>query len=111
LGQLNARDVRQFLAALDSAGVGGRTAQLAHAVLRAALEDAMREEIIPRNVARLVRGEDVDLDAGVLRVRRGLHRVDGHLAVFATESQRSERTVPLLADVVRVLRDHHKLTS
>ncbi|GGM65774.1 hypothetical protein GCM10011608_58790 [Micromonospora sonchi] len=55
LGQLGARDVRQFLAALTADGVVERTAQLAHAVLRAALEDAMREEIIPRNVAKLVR--------------------------------------------------------
>jgi integrase len=53
-----------------------------------------------------LRWEDVDLDAGVLRVRRGLHRVDGHLAVFGTKSKRSERTVPLPTYVVRVLRDH-----
>ena len=55
LGALTARDVRQFLAALDRDGVGARTAQYAHAVLRGALEDAMREEVIARNVAKLVR--------------------------------------------------------
>ncbi|MEU7802996.1 hypothetical protein AB0J14_35545 [Micromonospora arborensis] len=142
LGQLGARDVRQFLAALSGDGVGDRTAQLAHAVLRAALEDAMREEIIPRNVAKLVRAprpagekeqepltvqqvrtllnstrghrlhalfvvfamlglwrsevlglrwEDVDLEVGVLRVRRSLHRVEGQLATFPTKTQRSTR--------------------
>jgi integrase len=158
LGQLSARDVRQLLATLAADGVGERTAQLAHAVLRAALEDAVREEIIARNVAKLVRAprpvkqerepltvhqvrellkatrdhrlhalfvvfallglrrsealglrwDDVDLDAGVLRVRRSLHRADGKLTVFDTKTQRSARAVPLPALVVRALR-HHKL--
>jgi len=158
LGQLGARDVRQFLAALSADGVGERTAQLAHAVLRAALEDAMREEIISRNVAKLVRAprpekqerqpltvdqvrvllqatrhhrlhalflvfavlglrrsealglrwDDVDLDAGVLRVRRSLYRVDGKLATFPTKTQRSARAVPLPAVVVRALRVHQR---
>jgi integrase len=156
LGQLTARDVRQFLAGLTEAGVGDRTAQYAHAVLRAALEDALREEIIPRNVAKLVRPprpakqeraplsvaevrtllksvrdhrlyamfvvfavlgmrrsevlglrwEDVDLDQGAIRIRRSLHRVDGKLTVYATKTQRSERTVPLPTFVVRALRGH-----
>ncbi|GAB3184437.1 site-specific recombinase XerD [Micromonospora palomenae] len=158
LGQLGARDVRQFLAALAGDGVGERTAQLAHAVLRAALEDAMREEIIPRNVAKLVRAprpvkqerepltvqqvrtlltstrdhrlhalfvvfavlglrrsevlglrwDDVDLEVGVLRVRRSLHRVEGQLATFPTKTQRSARAVPLPGMVVRTLRDHQR---
>ena len=47
LEALTARDVRQLLAGLATNGVGARTAQLAHAVLRAALEDAMREESSP----------------------------------------------------------------
>jgi hypothetical protein len=40
---------------MDRDGVGARTAQTAHAVLRATLEDAVREQITPRNVARLAR--------------------------------------------------------
>jgi hypothetical protein len=48
LGALTARDVRGFLAAL-AGDVGARTAQHAHATLRAALEDAVREEVIARN--------------------------------------------------------------
>jgi len=40
---------------MDRDRVGVRTTQIAHAVLRAALEDALREEIIPRNVAKLAR--------------------------------------------------------
>ena len=55
LAQLTARDVRQFLTGLAEDGIGDRTAQYAHATLRAALEDAMREETITRNVAKLVR--------------------------------------------------------
>jgi integrase len=55
LGQLNARDVRKFLADMATDGVGARTIQYAHATLRAALEDAMREELLGRNVAKLVR--------------------------------------------------------
>jgi hypothetical protein len=60
LGALTARDVRGFLVALAGDGVGVRTAQHAHATLRAALEDAVREEVIARNVARLVRAPRPD---------------------------------------------------
>jgi integrase len=158
VGALAVRDVRTFLAGLARDGVGERTAQYAHATLRAALEDAVREEMIPRNVAKLVRPprpekrerepltveqvrtllkanrehrlyalfvvfavlgmrrsevlglrwEDVDLDEGVLRIRRGLQRVDGGLVVLPTKTRRSARVVPLPAFVVRVLRQHRK---
>lgn len=158
LGALTARDVRQFLAGVAREGVGERTAQHAHATLRAALEDAVREEMIPRNVAKLVRAprpvvterqpltvdqvrtllratrghrlhalfvavavlglrrsellglrwEDLDLDEGVLRVRRGLHRVNGELTVMPTKTRRSERVVPLPALVVRALQEHRQ---
>lgn len=100
-----------------------------HATLRAALEDAVREDLVPRNVAKLVRlstppraetriltvdegkvllsstredrlhaalvlllvlglrrsealglrWSDIDFDAGVLRVRQGLHWSEGRL--------------------------------
>ncbi|BCJ30535.1 tyrosine-type recombinase/integrase [Actinocatenispora sera] len=55
LGKLNVREVRQFLDGLAKRGTGARTVQYVHTTLRVALEDAMREEIISRNVARLVR--------------------------------------------------------
>lgn len=156
LGALTARDVRQFLAALSRDGVGERTAQYAHATLRAALEDAVREELIARNVAKLVkaprpekrepeplsvdqvrtllkatrghrlyalfvvvavlglrrsevlglRWEDVDLNRGVLHVRRSLQRVSEGLVLLPTKTRRSARSVPLPPFVVRVLRAH-----
>lgn len=55
LDKLTARDVRQFLGKLESQEIGTRTIQICHATLRAALEDATREEVLSRNVARLVR--------------------------------------------------------
>lgn len=55
LGKLTAREVRQFLETLKRRGVGPRTVRYVHATLRAALEDAMREELIEKNVAKLVR--------------------------------------------------------
>lgn len=156
LGSLTARDVRLFLAGLAKDGIGDRTAQYAHATLRAALEDAVREELIPRNVAKLVhaprpakkerepltvaevrtllkavrghrvyalfvvfavlgvrrsealalRWEDVDLDQGVVRVRRSLQRVDGALTVLPTKTLRSTRVIPLPAMVVQALTEH-----
>lgn len=55
LDKLTARDVRLFLDHLRDGGIGARTVQYTHATLRAALEDALRDELIARNVARLVR--------------------------------------------------------
>jgi integrase len=61
LAKLTARDVRQMIEALRSKplsrGTGtmsDRAVQYVHATLRAALEQACREELIPRNVAKLV---------------------------------------------------------
>ena len=55
LGKLSAREVRLFLDGLLRTGVSTHTVRYVHATLRAALEDATREETISRNVARLVR--------------------------------------------------------
>lgn len=55
LGRLTAREVRHFLDGLLRQGTGVRTVRYAHATLRAALEDAMREELIEKNVVKLVR--------------------------------------------------------
>jgi integrase len=55
LGKLTAREVRLYLDSLKQRGEGVRTIRYVHATLRAALEDAMREELIEKNVAKLVR--------------------------------------------------------
>lgn len=54
LGKLSARDVRQMLDDMRGAGAGPRVIQHVHATLRVALEHAVREELLPRNVAKLV---------------------------------------------------------
>lgn len=59
LRRLSARDVRLFLAGLERRGTGARTGRYVHATLRAALEDAVREELLDRNVAKLVRAPSV----------------------------------------------------
>jgi integrase len=55
LGRLTAREVRLFLDSLERSGHGARTIRYVHATLRAALEEATREELIEKNVAKLVR--------------------------------------------------------
>jgi integrase len=51
--------------------------------------------------------DDVDLDAGLLRVRRSLQRQHGGGLVFAEpKTQRSRRTIPLPAPLVEALRQH-----
>jgi integrase len=54
LGKLTARDVRQMLDDMRGNGAGPRVVQHVHATLRVALEHAVREELLPRNVAKLV---------------------------------------------------------
>jgi integrase len=48
--------VQRFIASELKAGKGSRTVQLSHAVLRIALSQAVLWGMIPRNVAKLVRG-------------------------------------------------------
>jgi integrase len=133
-----------------------RLVQQIHAVLRNALQAAVREELIHRNVAKLVqisaptyevnrgltvdqarklvvaaksdrlyalyvlalylglrrgellglRWEDVDLDAGVLEVRRTLQRVGGELRAVTPKTRTSRRTVPLIGLCVEALTAH-----
>jgi integrase len=74
-------DVRNIIAVLNEAGLGTRMVQYVHAVLRNALESAVRDELIPRNVAKLVRvktptyevgrGLTVDQARTLLRVAKG----------------------------------------
>lgn len=146
LVKLSVRDVRLMITAMRKDGMKPRAIQYAHATLRAALGHACREELLTRNVAKLIRVEqptkdddtppytveeakaflravkdhrlaamwtvilllglrrsevcglrwpDVDLDAGTLRIARGVHRVNGSLTALPTKTRRSKRTVPL----------------
>ena len=156
LKKLTAREVRLYLADLERRGVGARTIRYVHSTLRAALEDAVREELLEKNVARLVRApsipraerhplgiddlqalfrasedhrlramlvviallglrrsevlglrwSEVDLVAGTMQIRHGLHRTGGSLQLMPTKTARSRRTIPLPAVVVRELREH-----
>jgi len=55
LGKLTARDVRLMLDDCRRAGLSDRSVRYVHATMRAALEDAVREDLVGRNVAKLVR--------------------------------------------------------
>lgn len=55
LTALSARDLRLYFESLRERQIGARTIEYVHATLRAALEDAVREELLDRNVAKLVR--------------------------------------------------------
>lgn len=55
LDKLGPADVRQMMATLTKAGVGVMTIRKAHGLLRNALGEAERLELVTRNVARLVR--------------------------------------------------------
>src|SRR3954451_18338084 len=52
LGRLGVRDLRLYFDSLRRRGVGTRTIQYVHSTLRAALEAAVREELVVKNVAK-----------------------------------------------------------
>ncbi|MDN5655594.1 MAG: site-specific integrase, partial [Kocuria sp.] len=54
LGQLTASDLREFLGAKRREGKSVATVKQIHAIIRSALQHAMREDLVPRNVAKLV---------------------------------------------------------
>lgn len=54
-GWLTAREVRLYLDSLCRRGAGVRSIRYVHATLRAAQEDALREGLLKKNVAKLVR--------------------------------------------------------
>lgn len=54
LGQLTASDLREFLGAKSREGKSAATVKQIHAIIRSALQHAMREDLVPRNVAKLV---------------------------------------------------------
>lgn len=148
--------VRKLLADKTSAGLGPRSVQIVHGTLRAMLGDAVREELVERNVAAIVRppsvarvevqpwspeeaaaflvavayhrlyalfavgvalglrkGEllalrwsDVDLDQGLVHVRRSVQRLPSGLVFGPPKSDRSRRTIPLPATSAKILRAH-----
>jgi len=60
LAQLSPAHVRQLMSEIQAEGLSGRSAQLCRAVLRSMLSEAVRDQIVQRNVAALVRGPRVD---------------------------------------------------
>jgi len=71
LGSANVRRLLATLCAKQTTGHGGgprklspRMVQFGHAVLRNALSNAVREELVSRNVAKLVRMSSVDCEVG-----------------------------------------------
>jgi integrase len=58
-----------------------------------------------------VRWQDVDLDAGVLRVRHALQAVDGQLMLVEPKTTRSRRTIQLPSLAVGALREHRARQS
>ncbi|GAB3615891.1 site-specific integrase [Okibacterium endophyticum] len=60
LDNLTPAHVRELHTKVAAAGVSSRTVQLAHAVLRTMLSEAMREQLVARNVATLVRTPRVE---------------------------------------------------
>lgn len=55
-----------------------------------------------------LRWQDVDLDAGILRVRQQLQRVDTKLTLVEPKTERSRRTLVLPPTIVEQLREHGK---
>ena len=63
LDRLVAADVRRLLNGAADRGYSPSTVRHVHAVLRVALEQAVCDDLLPRNVARLVRGPKLRIGA------------------------------------------------
>ncbi len=100
LQQLTAVDVRQFLRRLENAEPtpSPRLVQQVHAVLRNALAAAMREELIGRNVASLVR-----VSAPSYEVNRGLTVDQARQLLTAAEDDRFHALYVLALYLVSVV--------
>jgi integrase len=61
---LGVADVRDLIARLEEKGMTPRGVQQVHAVLRNALQSAMRDEVVVRNVAKLVQVKTPRYDVG-----------------------------------------------
>jgi integrase len=90
------------------------TADEAQRLIKAAKGDRMEARWLVGLALGMRQGEalglwwdDLDLDAGLLRVRRALQRRRGGGLVFADpKTQRSKRTIPLPAQLADALREH-----
>ena len=83
LTRLSVSDVRQFVGGLEASGMSVRGVQQAHGVLRNALEHAVRDEFVLRNVARLVQVKTPRYDIG-----RGLSVDQARSLLKATKRDR-----------------------
>lgn len=83
LRALTVRDVRLMCQHLAAAGMQRRGVQFAHAVLRAGLQNAMRDELVTRNVAKLVQ-----VPAPEYAVGRGLSVGDAKKVLEAAKPER-----------------------
>jgi integrase len=88
---LSPAEVRQLLAAMAETRFGPLVELLVRTGLR-------------RGEALALRWSDVDLTAGLVRVRGTLARVDGELQVSPPKTAKSRRTVPLSMVAVEVLK-------
>ena len=81
LDRLSPQDIRALLACKRQSGLSMRMVQYIHAVLRNALQHAVREELVVRNVAKLVQVESPDYEVGrgpsVAEARQLLQAVSG----------------------------------
>lgn len=107
-------------ALVDSPRVGQHeitplTADEAQRLIKAAKGDRMEARWLVGLALGMRQGEalglwwdDLDLDAGLLRVRRALQRRHGGGLVFAEpKTQRSKRTIPLPGQLADALREHY----
>jgi integrase len=109
LGKLNARHVRAMLDGMREDGAKPRLIQYVHATLRTALEHAVREELIPRNVARLVqvtRPERADREAlsaedakKLLKASRDLRLYALYVVTLLLGLRRSEALAVMWSDI------------
>ncbi len=83
LRTLSVPDVRNLVGRLEDAGMGTRGIQQTHAVLRNALQSAMRDELVVRNVAKLVQVKTPRYEVG-----RGLSVDQARTLLRSTRSDR-----------------------
>jgi len=83
LRALTVRDVRLMCQHLAAGGMQRRGVQFAHAVLRAGLQNAMRDELLTRNVAKLVQ-----IPAPEYVVGQGLKPEEAKKLLAAAKSER-----------------------
>ena len=158
LSRLSPLHVQGMLSALEREGVSARGRQMVYDELHHALAQAVRWNMVPRNVCDAVtrpraprptmqvlspeevkalleaaredrfqalyvlavatglregellglQWDDIDLSGAILRVRRALHDLDGHLTLDEPKTAKSKRPVNLPEVAVTALRDHRQ---